>query len=320
MAPRSSGKLNDVDLEAIRDYGVRVVETRGWRSRGRPYSFAPVGILNHHTVSQPSSRTPVPSLNVVTSGRSDLPGPLSQLLEGRDAVMYVIAAGNANHAGMGDRRVLDRVLADLAPRGDARTWATRDDLLGNPFLIGIEVENNGTGEPYSDAMIDALAATNAALADARGWTPARSIHHREWTPRKIDMSYRGPLRDKIADAMRAGGAILLEADAMYLCKRGQTGANVAAAQRRLNRARPAGTAALKVDGDYGRATAAMVAKVCRVKDGDEIDVRRWDRIEAAVVDRRLAAALTKLQTPAPAEIPPHRHGLAASRTGLPVAP
>ncbi len=102
------------------DAGLRVAEQPGWQTRGRSDVGTVMGVMCHHTAG---SRTGImPSLGVLTDGRSDLPGPLSQLGLGRDGTFFVIAAGRANHAGAGN-------------------W--QGITTGNASFIGIEAENSG---------------------------------------------------------------------------------------------------------------------------------------------------------------------------------
>ena len=173
---------------------VQVVDKRvpGYKNR----KFNPVGGIWHHTVSQPSRRTPVPSLNVVIKGRSDLPGPLCQILIGRDAKVYLITDGYANHAGGGSRTVQKSYVEKDTKYSKVKAPA-RGFTNGNPHFIGIEVENNGTGEPYSDAVIDTVIKVSAAICYAFGWTENRWIHHRQWSTRKIDMSYHYDLTTRV---------------------------------------------------------------------------------------------------------------------------
>ena len=79
--------------------GLKVAETPGWRSRGRADMPRPLGVMCHHTANPHSGN--MPTLNMLINGRSDLPGPLCQLGLGRDGTFYVVAAGRANHAGLG---------------------------------------------------------------------------------------------------------------------------------------------------------------------------------------------------------------------------
>lgn len=126
-----------------------------WRTRGRPEGtgdgFFPDGIVCHHTAS-PAGTTAATDLRVILSGNGDAPGPISQLYIGRDAVLYLVAAGRANHAGSGMRPGLDFVCTDMNARN-----------------VGIEVGNNGVGEPWSDEVCDLYGRTVAALLDWYGW-------------------------------------------------------------------------------------------------------------------------------------------------------
>ena len=101
--------LSDAPLvwmaRALRRSGLVVKEVKGWRSRGRPLSFDPRGVVFHHTASNRNSG-PRPALGTVLDGRqlpdgTFLPGPLCNILVGRDNVVYLVAAGRANHAGLG---------------------------------------------------------------------------------------------------------------------------------------------------------------------------------------------------------------------------
>jgi hypothetical protein len=127
------------------EHGLKVVEIDGWQTRERPAStggFAPVGVLCHHTASSSNGQAAIPLL---VNGRSDLPGPLCQLSLDRQGVVYVVAAGRANHAGV------------AKPSG---TVAGGD---GNVLYIGIEAQNEGTGEPWPKAQYDAYVTLCAAL-------------------------------------------------------------------------------------------------------------------------------------------------------------
>jgi len=125
-----------------------------WQTRGRPYStgdFDPSGVLCHHTAS-PAGTSGAADLNAILWGNSQAPGPVSQLLVDRDAVVWLIAAGRANHGGSGIRPGLDTSCADM-----------------NAATIGIEASNDGVGEVWPAAQIDVYAAVVAALCDFYGW-------------------------------------------------------------------------------------------------------------------------------------------------------
>lgn len=148
--------------DRLRAHGLVVHEVPGWQTRGSS-SFAPRGIVCHHTASHAGSDHP--ALGIVTNGRPDLAGPLCNVLLARNGDCWVVAAGRANHAGEGGFR----------------------GLTGNSSVLGIEAENNGIGEPWPAHQIDAYLRLCAALCEGGGFTASTVCYHREWAPtRKID--------------------------------------------------------------------------------------------------------------------------------------
>lgn len=176
--------------DVLRRAGLRVVEQSGWKTRGHGQMLKPKGILWHHTATSARASGDYPSLNVVTNGRSDLPGPLCNVGLGRDGTWYVIAAGLAYHAGAGSYPGIGS--------------------NGNAHLIGIEAEHPGLqGTPWPPAQIDSYRRGSAALAKAYGINADRIIGHKEWAPRRkidpigLDMNAE---RRFVADYMRSGGS------------------------------------------------------------------------------------------------------------------
>lgn len=169
--------VDDRLIRELRDAGLVVRKVKGWQSRGRDGTWAPRGVLNHHTASNRASG-PAPALGICTHGRSDLPGPLCNFLLSRPqkvkgqprkrSVVYVVAAGRANHAGYGGP--LKGIPKDA----------------GNGFLYGIEAENDGIGEEWPETMLADYATLNAVLLRRAKRTQYMSIAHHEWTDRKID--------------------------------------------------------------------------------------------------------------------------------------
>jgi hypothetical protein len=184
---------------AFDTFGVNYRTVSGWETRGENV-FNPIGVMNHHTAdSTPTSS----ALNLILQGRPDLPGPLAQIYLDWDGVAYIVASGEANHAGMGVNVVRQRALANLAPKGDAAAiyGGGSDDYGGNDYWIGIEVQHPGDSTPHPQAQLDTLIKVNAAICAHQGWSHNRCIHHREHTSRKIDMSWRGDLRGLVRQAM-----------------------------------------------------------------------------------------------------------------------
>ena len=87
------------------------------------------------------------------------------MLLSRDGTCYIVSGNRANHAGTGGFR----------------------GLTGNSSVLGIEAENNGIGEPWPPAQIDAYLRLCAAMCEGGGFDASMVCYHREWAPtRKID--------------------------------------------------------------------------------------------------------------------------------------
>ena len=147
---------------ALRAMGLTVEMAAGWEFRGST-DFDPQGVTCHWTAGQKTGDRP--SLRVCVDGRTGLPGPLCQVFLTRAGVAVVVAAGRANHAGIGG-------------------W---DGLTGNRSVWGIEAENSGS-DPWTDAQRWAYPRAVAALCRLSG-IPVRRVHgHSEWAPtRKSDI-------------------------------------------------------------------------------------------------------------------------------------
>jgi peptidoglycan hydrolase-like protein with peptidoglycan-binding domain len=158
--------LPDVLLRA----GLKVAEVPGWENRGRGAVGPTHGVLCHHTAGPKSGN--MPSLTTLIEGRRDLRGPLAQLGLGRDGTYYVIAAGTANHAGVG-------------------LW--KGVSTGNFNFIGIEAENTGLpdDDPWPAIQLTAYQRGVAAILAHVGVGAERCAGHKEYAlprGRKTDPS------------------------------------------------------------------------------------------------------------------------------------
>lgn len=174
-----------IDLAAVLA-PLNPVQHDQWRVRGGQ-PFTPAGIVLHHTASSTKSG-PTGSLRTVLNGRPGIPGPLCHILVGRDASVHLIAAGRANHAGSDSSVALAEMAAGKV--GPATKTAAarklRDDVVGNRQAWGVEIENNGTTEPWSDAVVDVVGHLCALICEASGWTEGHVTTHRNLTARKTD--------------------------------------------------------------------------------------------------------------------------------------
>lgn len=162
--------------KSLRDAGLEVVEIDGWQTRGRPAStgeFKPVGVLNHHTGAYDSSGDFADDLTyarwMFTAGRSDLPAPLCHLSLSTEGVVYLGAAGRANHAGTAKA-------SGSVAGGD-----------GNALYVGIEWMLSGK-QPIPAQMYAAGATLNAVLLKVLGSSAqAVSCHYQTSTTGKWDI-------------------------------------------------------------------------------------------------------------------------------------
>ena len=154
------------------------------RVPGRPYAFAPRGVMLHHTASRAGSGD-LPSLRICRQGRSDLQGPLCNLLVGRAGTVVAISDGYANHAGRMSADAWSRLTTGREP---VRQTGPDNGPVGNGHLIGIE--NNGLGEPWPADQVDVVIDICVAICSHFGWDPTSAvIGHKEGTRRKIDPSF-----------------------------------------------------------------------------------------------------------------------------------
>lgn len=152
--------------DVLRGAALVVHEVSGWQKRGyRGRSLEAVrGVVLHYT-AEPVGTNPAAMARLLSVGRSDLPGPLSQLFLDRGGEWWVIAAGYANHAGAG-------------------SWP---GLRGNPDCIGIEAANTNKGEVPPSVQINSWVHGVAAVCDAYAIPTDNIISHAFWAPhRKTD--------------------------------------------------------------------------------------------------------------------------------------
>ncbi|MFV0135443.1 N-acetylmuramoyl-L-alanine amidase [Streptomyces sp. HMX87] len=193
-------------LNALRAEGLTVVEVGSWKTHTRTASTRPWGpvhgVLVHHTVTKGTQKT----IDICRRGYSGLPGPLCHGVIGKNGVVYLVGYGRTNHAGGGDPRVLQQVIAEnygTAPNKPTR--GNSDGVDGNRHFYGFECENLGNGQdPWPAKQLEAIVRAAAAVCRAHGWTAKSAIGHLEWSDDKSDP--RGftmaSLRTRIAERLK----------------------------------------------------------------------------------------------------------------------
>lgn len=160
-------------LDVLEAAGCRTAEngtTDGWQSRARSsggFPAPPLAVFWHHTASD---TTPANDLSWMIDGSDD--APIGNLLLDRTGTFWPIAAGASNCAGKGGPATFTRGTIP-ADGGNTRGWQ-------------LEVANDGLGEPWPVAQVDAYFAGSNALNAHVGNDPGDVITHAGWTDRKVD--------------------------------------------------------------------------------------------------------------------------------------
>lgn len=154
--------------DVLEDAGLTVHAYTGWETRGRD-DFTPKGVVWHHTVTRPTTSDEVVDRMLAVNGSSTVPAPLGNISTNRDGSISVIAAGTANHAGIG-------------------TWK---GLSHSRYFVGDEMKNYGTQawEPWVPRQLESARIAAAAILTHLESDAGYLVAHREYaTPpgRKTD--------------------------------------------------------------------------------------------------------------------------------------
>lgn len=248
--------------DVLEGAGLKIAEQPGWADRGIGDVGPIKGIICHHTGGGP--RGNMPSLGVITNGRSDLRGPLAQLGLGRDGTYYIIAAGRAQHAGRG-------------------VWGGVS--TGNSNFLGIEAENTGRPDDiWPDVQMEAYARGVAAILRKIGADESMCCGHKEYALPKgrkpdplFDMGvFRAQVKALLGGAASPPALIpATDSKKRLTLRRGAKGEPVMELQKLLK---------LGVDGVFGPRTEAAVREFQRsagaVPDGI-VGPKTWKALDAA---------------------------------------
>lgn len=159
--------------EWLRGAGVNVREYDGWQTRARGsggYSSLPLCVMWHHTAS-PRSWDGQKDADYCAVGDPD--APLANLYIDRSGTVWVLAAGATNTNGKGNSIAFSR---GTVPADGMNTRA-----------IGIEMGNDGVGEEWTQAQVDAAFITSNVCNAQCGNRPDDVATHNYYAPdRKID--------------------------------------------------------------------------------------------------------------------------------------
>lgn len=195
-APLSANQM----IAALKAEGLVVHEVKvgdkSWRQNTRTSTTRPWGPLNgvmmHHTASGSTG-----IVNYCFKGSSSLPGPLCHAVIDKKGEVWVVGHGRCNHAGGGDRDVLNAVIAESyasKPPATHEHEGSTGAVDGNTRFYGFECVNMGDGkDPWPHVQYVAMVRAAAALCRAHdNWHGKSVISHAEWSdwksdPKGIDM-------------------------------------------------------------------------------------------------------------------------------------
>lgn len=209
-----------------------------WLSNGHDGDqiIYPYGILLHHTADNIGLKSvwneSGPDI------RSDVPQPRANLWLPRagDYDVAVVSAGRAYHAGRNSSVAHNDIKNNRCSlqMQDAVVRGLVDDMNGNPYLIGIEVENLGTTQELTDKQLDVLPRVCAALCKEFGWNTGRIAHHRQVTSRKPDMGWRGDIWTMTNNILQGNDDMYWDEDKVNRVVRAADQVNTAIGQGQLS--------------------------------------------------------------------------------------
>src|SRR5262245_6277853 len=160
--------------DEFRAAGLKVVEYEGWQHRskksGQYQNGRPWGVMWHHSASPPS-QSPQNLADYCCYGAAD--APICNVNVERDGTVWVLAAGPTNTNGTGN------------PVMWSKGTIPQDSM--NSYAFGMEISNNGVGEPYPAIQIDAAFIISNTVNRVCGNQPTDVCSHYGYAPtRKID--------------------------------------------------------------------------------------------------------------------------------------
>jgi N-acetylmuramoyl-L-alanine amidase len=160
----------------FRDAGLKVVECSGWQNRSRSTggyeSGRPWCVMWHHTASSSSASAKQDTDYMIYSSDAR---PTANIYIARNGEVWLMAAGATNTNGQGRSRSFSK-------------GTVPSDCM-NTYAVGIEIGNNGVGEAYSKATIDAAFKVSTVLCSKLGLKPTDVDTHQDYAPdRKVDPS------------------------------------------------------------------------------------------------------------------------------------
>lgn len=157
----------------LSDAGLVIIEYPGWETRSRSsggYVENPLCVMLHHTAS-PASWDGQKDADYIAVN-ADI-APISNLYIDRSGTVWVLAAGATNTNGSGNSVSFSRGIVPM-------------DCM-NTHAVGVEMGNDGVGEGWPAAQVDAMFTVSNTVNYQLGNQPFDVCTHAFYAPgRKID--------------------------------------------------------------------------------------------------------------------------------------
>jgi N-acetylmuramoyl-L-alanine amidase len=185
--------------------GLEVYELDGWENYGKS---ADHGAAVFHWTASSRSQSPSSCANYCAYNDGY---PHYNVLVGRDGSVWFLARMKAESSGQISGVALNEALAGHANVDSAASRGLPDTTSANNRLWAVSAQNDGVGEPWSEALINAMSVVCALSLEALGLGIYHLQHHCGLTARKIDLTprygcpARGEWYERIEAAMGGGG-------------------------------------------------------------------------------------------------------------------
>jgi hypothetical protein len=171
--------------DRCRDLGVPVNVVGDWANHG---SSADHGAVVFHWTASSAHESPSSCANYCAFGKGY---PLYNVLMDRTGVAWLLARERSESSGDISGTALNETLNGHANVDSAASRGLPDTTSANSRLFAISVQNDGVGEPWSEAMIENTSRVCAAALEALGLNNVGYLaHHTSLTARKIDFTPR----------------------------------------------------------------------------------------------------------------------------------
>lgn len=166
--------------------GLPVHVLDGWETNG---SSADHGAVVFHWTASGRNESPSSCANYCAWAATD--APLYNVLVDRDGGVWFLAREKSNNAGKISGVALNETLSGHANVDSASSRGLPDTTSANDRLFAISAQNDGVGEPWSEALINSMSVMCALALETLGLNDVGYLgHHQSLTARKVDLTPR----------------------------------------------------------------------------------------------------------------------------------